>query len=526
MKVPVSWLSEYVDLTGLSVRDLVDKLTFSGIEVEGVEQSGAVLDDHFVVGEVLTCVAHPNSDHLHICKVSDGTQEWQVVCGAPNCAAGIKAPLARLGAEVPEGGFTIKAAKLRGVPSQGMLCSARELKLSADHEGIMILDAALKAGTPLRYVLPPPETILDLEITWNRPDCLSIVGIAREFAALLRRPLKLPSVDFPVAGEPAEHLAAVRVEAPDLCPRYTARVLTEVHDGTSPAWMQRRLEQCGVRPLGLIVDVTNYVMLECGQPLHAFDHTRLADRTIVVRKARPGEKLRTLDGAERALDEQMLVIADVREAVAVAGVMGGAGSEIAPGTSTVLMESALFAAPSIKRTATALGMRTEASYRFERGMDRDVADWASRRAVSLLAQYAGARVAPGVIDADYRPAAPAPVALRQRRLREVIGLPLDATVVRDILTALGLRVTKADEGETAFQIPSWRGDLVCEADLIEEVARIHGLAQLPDVTPTAIAVPGADDAQTRSEALCRQTLLGFGLTEAMHYSFLSAAELD
>ena len=357
MKVPISWLNEFVDVSDLSVKELADKLTFSGVEVEAIDEVGVTLDDAFVVGEVLTCEAHANSDHLHVCTVSDGEKTWQVVCGAPNARAGLTVAFARIGAVIPEGGFTIKKAKLRGVESFGMLCSARELKLSDDHSGIMELDPALKPGTPLRDVLPPPETVLDLEITWNRPDCLSIIGLAREFAALLGRPLRMPGVAFETAGEPVEQLAAVRVEAPDLCWRYTARVLTQVEDGPSPAWMQRRLEQCGVRPLGLIVDVTNYVMLECGQPLHAFDHRHLADRTIIVRRAREGEHIRTLDGMDRTLDSEMLVIADAHEPAAIAGVMGGAESEIVEGTRTVLVESALFAAPSIKKTATTLGLR-------------------------------------------------------------------------------------------------------------------------------------------------------------------------
>jgi len=526
MKVPISWLNEYVDVVDIPVRELADKLTFAGVEVEGIEEIGVALDDHFVVGEVLTCEAHPNSDHLHVCTVSDGAETLPVVCGAPNCRAGVRVALAKIGAVIPEGGFAIKPAKLRGAVSRGMLCSARELKLSDDHSGILIFDDSAAPGTPLQTVLPPPETVLDLEITWNRPDCLSIIGLAREFAALLGRPLRRPAVDFETAGEPVERLAAVRVEAPALCPRYTARVLTQVQDGPSPAWMRRRLEQCGIRPLGLIVDVTNYVMLECGQPLHAFDHTRLADRTIIVRQARAGERIRTLDGVDRTLDASMLVIADAREPVAVAGVMGGAGSEIAPGTTTVLVESALFAAPSIKTTATALALRSESSHRFERGVDPDLADWASRRAVSLLARHGGARVAPGVIDADHRPPPQAPVTLRFRRAREVIGLPLAPETMTEHLVALGLRPADTDAETATFAIPSWRLDLECEADLIEEIARLHGLDQLPDLTPLALAVPGVDDAPVRAVALCRQTLLGFGLSEAMHYSFLSAGELD
>lgn len=526
MKVPVSWLNEYVDVSDLSVRELADKLTFSGIEVEGIDEIGVVLDDHFVVGEVLTCEAHPNSDHLHICSVSDGTQTHQIVCGAPNAAAGIKVPLAKIGAVVPEGGFTIKQAKLRGVASFGMLCSARELKLSDDHAGLMLLDPSLKAGTLMRDVLPPPETVLDLEITWNRPDCLSIIGVAREFAAILKRPLRLPSVDFPECGEPVESFAKVVVADPDKCPRYTARVMTDVKDGVSPAWMRRRLELCGVRAISLTVDVTNYVMLEYGQPLHAFDYRKLAERTIVVRRAHEGEKITTLDGIERQLTPEMLVIADANEASAVAGIMGGAGSEIAAGTEHVLLESALFDPASTKRTATALGLGTESSRRFERGVDPDLADWASRRAVSLLVAHGQAKVAKGVIDIDARRFAHGEVTLRFKRATDVIGVAFPTDEMIAILTSLGLAVLRRNDESATFKIPSFRLDLTLEADLIEEIARMHGLDAIPDRMPDATAISTLGDQGFYAHAKCRQLLLGMGFSEAMHYSFLSAQELD
>jgi len=526
MKVPVSWLNEYVDVSDLSVKELSDKLTFSGVEVEAIEEVGVTLDEHFVVGEVLTCVAHENSDHLHVCKVSDGTQELQIVCGAPNCAAGIKVPLAKVGAVVPEGGFTIKQAKLRGVASFGMLCSARELKLSEDHSGLMILDPALKTGTPMRDVLPPPETVLDLEITWNRPDCLSIIGIAREFAALLKRPLKLPPVAFSESGEPVETFAKVRVEDPVNCPRYTARVMTGVKDGASPEWMKRRLELCGMRSISLTVDVTNYVMLECGQPLHAFDYRTLAERTVVVRRAKPGEKIKTLDGVERTLDADMLVIADAKVPSAVAGIMGGEGSEIAAGTEHVLLESALFEPASTKFTAAKLGLSTESSRRFERGVDPDLADWASRRAVSLLVEHGQAKVAHGVIDVDNRGFKNGEVTLRFKRAQDVIGVALSSDEMVGLLTSLGLDALSRDAAQATFKIPSFRLDLTLEADLIEEIARMHGLDAIPDKMPDSTAVSTLDDRAFYARSRCRQVLLGMGFSEAMHYSFLSAQELD
>jgi phenylalanyl-tRNA synthetase beta chain len=526
MKVPISWLNEYVDVSDLSVKELVDKLTFSGVEVEGVEEFGVTLDEFFVVGEVLTCERHANSDHLHVCKVWDGKEEVQVVCGAPNCRAGIKSPFAKVGATVPEGGFKIKQAKLRGVVSCGMLCSARELKLSDDHDGIMILDPALKPGTLMRDVLPPPETVLDLEITWNRPDCLSIIGIAREFAAILRRPLRLPSVELTETEAAVETFVKVVVDDPVKCPRYTARVLTGVKDGDSPDWMRRRLEMSGVRAISLTVDVTNYVMLECGQPLHAFDYRRLAERTIVVRCARSGEKIKTLDEEERALDVETLVIADAVEPSAVAGVMGGAGSEIAAGTEHVLLESALFDPASTKYTATRLGLSTESSRRFERGVDPDLADWASRRAASLLAEHGAAKVAKGVIDVDARDFKRREVRLRFDRAREIIGVSLPDAEMTEILVALGLEEVSRDAESVLFRIPSYRLDLTLEADLIEEIARMHGLESIPEVAPKGAAVSVLSERDFQAKVFCRQTLLGMGFSEAMHYSFLAASELD
>lgn len=525
MKVPISWLNEYVEVADLSVQELSDRLTFSGVEVESIETSGPVFDDHFVVGEVLTCEPHPDSDHMHVCKVSVGEETLGIVCGAPNCRQGLKVAVAKIGAIIPDGGFKIKAAKLRGIPSSGMLCSGKELGISEDHSGILELDGSLVPGTLLADALPNGETVFDLEITWNRSDCLSVIGIAREFAAILGRPLKRPDVSFEENGEDVNKLAKVIVET-DNCPRYTARVVTGVSELTTPDWMAQRLEQCGVRSLGLVVDITNYVMLECGQPLHAFDHTHLADSTIIVRQAKDGEAIKTLDGIDRRLNASMAVIADANIPVAVAGVMGGADSEIENATQTVLIESALFKAPSIKSTATALGIHSEASHRYERTVDPDIADWASRRAVSLLVKYGKGTAAKGVIDIDNRPEPTPPVKLSFKRVRELIGIELPAETMTSILVSLGLETIEQDSEGAVFKIPSWRVDLLEEADLVEEITRMYGLDKLPDITPQAIAVAGADDTPFRAEDACRQAVAAMGLAEGMHYSFLSQAELD
>ena len=527
MKIPVSWINEYVDVSDLSARELSDRLTFSGVEVEGIEEVGADLDDNFVVGEVLSCEPHENSDHLSVCSVSDGTEQHQVVCGAPNVRAGIKVPFAKVGAVIPDGGFKIKRAKLRGVESFGMLCSASELKLAEESDGIMILESDPATGSPVRDLLPPPEMVMDLEITWNRSDCLSIIGIAREFAALLDRPLRLPAVDFEESGEPIEGFAKVSIEAPDLCPRYTARVLTGVTDGPSPLWMQRRLEMCGVRAISLTVDITNYVMLEMGQPLHAFDLSRVAHQSIIVRRAGDGEKMKTLDDVERTLDSSMLVIADGKEPVAVAGVMGGAESEIdEKGSESVLLESALFDPSSIKFTAASLGLATESNRRFERGVDPDLADLASRRAAALLVELAGATAAKGVLDCDYRDFENIKVPLRFERTRSVMGVDLSNDRMVEILVSLGIAVDTRSETDALFVIPSWRLDLTLEADLVEEIARMNGLDNVTAVLPKSASVSMLDDGFFYDRKRCRDVLIGLGFNEAMHYSFLSENDLD
>lgn len=528
MKVPLTWLNEYVDLSDQSVQDVADLLTFSGIEVESIDTDGVALDGHFIVGEVLECDLHPNSDHLHVCKVADGKNTAQVVCGAPNVRKGLKVAFATLGAVMPgDDRFQIKKSKLRGVESFGMLCSKDELGLGGDHSGIWELPESAETGSLLMQLMPPAETVYDLEVTWNRSDCLSVRGVARELAALLDRDIKSPDVTFAETEEPVESLAKVVVTAPELCPRYTARVVTNVNtQASSPEWMVRRLEQCGMRSLGLAIDITNYVMLELGQPLHAFDHTCLADRTIIVRRAREGEVMVTLDEVKRTLDESMLVIADANQASAIAGIMGGLESEIASDTGTILIESALFDPANVKFTATTLGLASESSYRFARSVDWDLADFASRRAVSLLVSLGGGTVCKGMIDSDYRQGFAHDVALTYKRVCEIIGIPLSPDKIKGILTSLGLTITIEDDAGATFAIPSWRYDLTMEADLIEEVTRMNGLDQIPNSMPTLAAVSQLDDSVFQSRVTTRHALLSLGFTEAMHYSFLSMQELN
>lgn len=528
MRVPLSWLNDFVDLHDQTVQGVSDLLTFSGVEVEAIESSGTVLDEHFVVGEVLACEPHPNSDHLHVCKVSDGKETLQIVCGAPNVRTGVKAPLAKIGAVMPgPEGFTIKKGKLRGVESFGMLCSKDELGLGGAHDGIWELPQEAVTGGSVQPFMPPADTVYDLEVTWNRPDCLSVRGIARELAALLGRELKQPELGYLEAGEPVEKLAKVTVKAPKECPRYTARVVTGLDPkAPTPDWMASRLEQCGQRSLGLAVDVTNYVMLELGQPLHAFDRATLKGGEIIVRLAGEGEKIRTLDGVERTLDPSMLVIADAERATAVAGIMGGEETEIEGETGTVLVESALFDPASVKFTATKLGLASESSYRYARGVGKDLADEASRRAVFLLVKYGGATAAEGVIDVDNRDPKPIDVPLSYQRVREVIGIDIAPEKVDAILTSLGIEKVAGDDVTAVFRSPSWRYDLTCDADLIEEVTRMNGLEAIPTQLPTLSAVSQLPEVSYRPKTAVRHALLALDFTEAMHYSFLSKGELD
>ncbi|MBR2839268.1 MAG: phenylalanine--tRNA ligase subunit beta, partial [Kiritimatiellae bacterium] len=537
MKLPLSWLNDYVKVDDIPPVELAEKLTRAGLQVESVETVGGVpLSDFFVVVEVLECEPHPDSDHLHVCRVSDGTSDYQVVCGAPNVRKGMKTAFAKIGAVVPEGGFKIKKGKLRGVESFGMCCSEKELQIGEGNSGIIDFPPETKVGAFVRDVAAgeKPETVFDVEVTWNRPDALSVVGLAREFGAILHRPVTLPPVDFEETGVDVGDEVKVVVEAPGKCLRYTARVVTEmVPDAPSPELMAKRLELCGVRSLGLAVDVTNYVMLELGQPLHAFDHTKLKDRTIVVRDARPGETMKTLDGVVRKLDPSMLVICDAERPNAVAGIMGGEDSGIAPGTTTVMLESALFEPTGIKATATALGLSSESSYRYIRGVDKDAADFASRRAAHLLQRYGAAKIARGVVDVDSRPSPlNRDVTLDFGRARQLIGINVGNDAMVFLLGSLGIKPADGGSGHFAaadsatFRIPSWRWDLEMEADLVEEVARLYGLDNIPDTMPSAPSVSDLDDAPFRAKCRVRETCLALGFTEAMHYSFLGAKELD
>lgn len=516
MRVPISWLKDYVPVE-IPAKELADKLTFSGTEVEGIEQIGSTYEN-FVVGEVREVAKHPNADKLTVCKVFDGIGEVQVVCGAPNVQAGGKYPFAKIGATIPNGGFAIKKAKLRGVESNGMLCAADELGQPGGHDGLFVLDAKWAAGTPLSQVFGPPETVIELEITPNRPDCLSMIGVAREVAAVTGKKLAWPTAE--IRGQQSEVSAEVSVEDSAACPRYTARLLRNIKIGPSPEWMQRRLENAGIRAINNVVDITNYVMLECGHPLHAFDFSLLKGGQIIVRHAKPGEKMSTLDGIERELNPSMLVIADAERAVAVAGVMGGAGSEIRDNTTTVLLEAAMFNANGVRATARALGLSTESSYRFERGVDPATVEWASRRAAQLMCELAGATCDETLIDIYPQPVATRKLKFRYDYIRERTGVCASDAEISAVLQSLELPVTEISKDWKEVTVPTFRNDLQNEVDLVEEFARVHGLEKVPAPQPRALVDTG-DDRRSRAVSDLRGQLVGLGLRETYNYSLVS-----
>lgn len=521
MKTSVNWLKQYVDIPW-SPDELAERLTLAGLEVEGIERLG-VLPPTVVVGEILKREPHPNADRLSVCTVAaGGAAPLAVVCGAPNCDAGHKVALALVGTELPGG--AIRKAKIRGVESFGMICAEDELGLGSDHTGIMVLPANAPVGTPVSSVLGS-DVVIDWEVTPNRADWNSHIGIAREIAAVCgtHDRFRLPATPAREAAGPGiATLTAVEVQAPDLCPRYVARIVRNVRIGPSPEWMQKALKAVGIRPINNVVDVTNYVMMECGQPLHAFDYELLEGRRIVVRRATAGDRMVTLDGVERALTPETLLICDGARGVALAGIMGGANSVIRDETTTVLLESACFAPAGIRATSRRVGLGSESSYRFERGIDIEMTEWASRRAVALMCELAGGELVPGSIDVYPDPYRPIEVTARFARIDALIGVPVAPAAVGGFLRNLGLEVKSQSAETITVGVPAWRRtDLLREADLIEEVARLYGLNNIPgNPSPALVGGPrSADRYYVLEEA--RAQLRALGLNETMTYSFLN-----
>jgi phenylalanyl-tRNA synthetase beta chain len=463
---------------------------------------------------------------LSVTLVAAGAGEpLQIVCGAKNYAVGDVVPLAKVGAALP-GGLKIEKAKLRGTESFGMLCSAKELGLATDASGLLILPGDVKPGTPIAEALQLADTFLEINVTPNRPDALSHVGIAREVAAILGKPVRMPSPKLAEAGAAAASLAKVRIESPEKCPRYAARVIEGVKIGPSPLWLQRRLEGCGVRAISNVVDATNFVLLELGHPLHAFDLEKVAGREIVVRTARKGEKITTLDGKERALEAEDLLIADAAQGSALAGVMGGSVSEISAGTGRVLLESAYFQPGSIRRTSRRQGLKSEASYRFERGADPAMVIPALDRCAALIAELSGGTVRPGIVDVHPRPPKAAEVRLRWNRPAKMLGMEIGRDEARRILLGLGFAERGADAEGATFVVPSWRVDVSIEEDLVEEIVRTKGYDAIPETLPrTAVDTP-VESLEIQAVARVRAALEAAGFAEAVNFSFVAEKELE
>ncbi len=520
MKLNENWLLEHVAID-IAREALIERFDMIGHEVESAEVLGGALDG-IVVAEILACARHPEADRLQVCEVDAGGEHVQIVCGAPNARAGLKAPLARIGARV--GDLTIKAAKLRGVESFGMLCSAKELGIDADASGLLELAADAPVGRPLAQVLGLPDTVFDLGLTPNRADCLSIEGVARDLAAALAVPVK-PLVVEPVPAT-LDRTIAITLDAPIDCPRYCGRYIEGIDPAAAtPAWMRERLQRCGLRPISLLVDVTNYVMLELGQPLHAFDAETLHG-PIGVRRARAGETLRLLDEREVELDGDFLVITDAGRAVALAGLMGGWDTRIGAQTRNVFLEAAHFAPSALAGRARRLGMHTDAAHRFERGVDPLSPRRALERATRLILDIAGGR-AGTIVEAFAQADLPvrAPIRLRRARIARVLGIGIADADVERILTALGLALATDAEGWTATP-PTWRFDLAIEEDLIEELARIHGYEHIPDCAPAGqLAGPRLREDRVRLGQM-REQLAARGYHEAITFAFVGRDVLD
>jgi phenylalanyl-tRNA synthetase beta chain len=529
MRAPLDWLCEYAR-PELDTAGLVDRLDMTGTKVERVDRHGVGAPDAFIVGRVLEVSPHPDADRLTVCRVDVGDGDpAQIVCGAPNVAAGQTVAVARPGAVMPDGS-TLGAAELRGVESQGMILAEDELGIGTDHAGILVLsangDGAPPPGTPLAEVLTIFTEVLELEITPNRPDCLGIYGVAREVHAATGAELAPPPWDEDPGSDGELEGAQVEVEVPELCPRFTARLFEDVTIGPSPPWLKARLMAAGQRPINNVVDITNYVMLLTGQPLHAFDWHRVAGGRLVVRSARDGEQVETLDGEVRTLDADVVVIDDADGPTSIAGVMGGARSEVAEGTSRVLMEAATWNGPNIKRTSTRLGLRSEASARFEKQLQPEQAMEAQAVSTALMVELCGARLVPGTIDVGGPGPPPARPHLRVARVARLLGAEIPAARCQEILDSLGFEANVAGDGVDAL-VPHWRrGDVTREIDLVEEVARIDGVDRLPQTVPSRPDGGGRLSPTQRARRRVEDALVGAGLLEVQGWSFQAPGVAD
>lgn len=526
MNLPLSWLNDYMDID-VTPKEYSDAMTMSGSKVEGYESMGDSVQN-VVTGKVLTCEDHPDSDHLHITTVDAGTGEvLQIVCGAPNCKAGIIVPVALVGAELPGG--KIKKGKIRGVESNGMLCSHDELGITEDmlgyepEYGILVLPEDTPIGKDIRDIFGMNETVVEFEITSNRPDCFSIIGLARESAATFGKKFTIPEVKFNENSENIADTISVEVQDKDKCKRYCARMVKNVKIAPSPSWMQQRLTACGVRPINNIVDITNYVLLEYGQPMHAFDLRDLEDNKIVVRRAKDGEVIKTLDEQDRQLTNNDLVIADGKRAVAIAGVMGGFNSEVKDDTTTVIFESATFDAASVRLTAQRVGLRTESSSRYEKGLDYNNTVPAVERACQLVEELGCGEVVGGMIDVMGNVKDMETLPFRPEKINAFLGTDIPTEDMVKIFNALEIAV---DTDKMTVTPPSFRPDLEGEADIAEEVARFYGYDKIPTTLLSGEATCGMKNDRQKAQDAISESLNAQGMYEIYTYTFVSPSIFD
>ena len=528
MRVPYSWLREYCD-PGMEPAALADRLVMTGTEVERIETVGPASAEGFVVGKVLECEKHPKADRLSACIVDTGDGERPIVCGAPNVAAGQTVAVALPGATMPNG-MKLRKAKLRGLPSEGMILAADELEVGDDHDGIMVLDGELAAGTPLSEVMPLRETVLEIEVTPNRSDCFGVHGVAREVHAISAAPLAEDpwAEDAPAKGEgEASDYASVTVEVPELCPRFTARVFTDVTIGPSPLWLQQRLAAAGQRPINNVVDITNYVMLLTAQPLHAFDFDEVPGGELIVRTASEGEKMTTLDGVERTFDAETVLVCDRDGPSGVAGIMGGRRSEVSEETTRVLLEVACWNGTNILRTSRMLGLRSEASARFEKQLHPGLCMRAQRIASRLLVELCGAKMVPGTIDVAAAAPEPRRLALRAARVHGLLGMAISQDEQKTYLERLGFAAEPDGEDLQVTVPPERHYDVTREVDLIEEVARVHGIDEhLPTTLPSTGEAVGGLSREQRLRRRAEDGLRDLGFDQVVGWSFTDPGEAE
>ncbi len=521
MKVSYRWLRKYVNCQ-IPVAELAHRLTMAGLEVDGIEPLRYAIPEHVVVGEIIDVQPHPDASSLFVCHVLVGENAPRtIVCGAPNTKAHVKVAVALPGATLPNG-LIVREATIRGVPSAGMLCAEDELGISDDHRGIMFLSPDLQVGQPVSASLlglDEDDAVVEIGLTPNRGDCLSHIGVARELATLLNLSLTPPVIDYPEDGQPINNIASVEIHNPDLCHRYTASAITGVKIAPSPLWLKRTLESVGVRSINNVVDVTNYVMLEFGQPLHAFDLAKLHEQKILVKTAQPGSTFTTLDGMERQLDNTALMIADAAHEVGIAGIMGGLNSEVSDITTDILLESARFSPSNIRKTSKKLGLATEASHRFERTVDVFGCERALRRATQLILQLAGGKAAQGILDVFPRQETLRRVALRFSRMTDILGVSIDSAIARRILFSFGFQIVELSAEGLTVDVPSFRPDVEREIDLIEEVGRIHGFEAIPTTLPSGEIPLKVQSPELKIEQQIRESLVSQGWHEVINYSF-------